>query len=157
MSNYFYVKFGKYPGQIAKSMRTNVADVKGYDRTIDPTNREHRRAVHEGGRFWYWDHEADEPKRRKQIVLSPAADKVDVGQAHVISLEGVPDDETEVILLVNREHEVSLKRKRDGTFDTLILGWDQPTPVTVSLSQKNVTLRAEPCLVYFEEPENAEV
>jgi hypothetical protein len=154
MSNYFYASFNpKYPGKINKTMRTNVPNLSGWDLTLDPDNKVHRVCAKEGGRFWWFDFETGEVKRRELVAIVPENDRTEVGKLNRIEVVGVPQKLKEIPLVINRTDSVVLKRdKGSNRMDHLDLGWDQPTPVTISLHPSNISLRARPVLIYFETP-----
>jgi hypothetical protein len=155
-TRWYYIQLNpKFPGKINGTQRTNVGNLEGWDYELDPDDPVSKMVCRDGGKFWWFDESVERCYPRLEVKILAEFDRVAVGEYNTIRVEGVPDALSSVALLINGEEPVLLERLPDGSLDTLLLGWDQPTPVTVRLSPVNVSLRAKPLLISFEEPADA--
>jgi hypothetical protein len=150
---YVHVKLGKYPGQIVSTMVTNVLVFEGWDLMLEAEDLWSMQCGRQGGRFWYLDMETQKPRLRQEVEIEATPNRAAVGESIIVTVEGVPDNEPSVSLMINGKDEVTLNRLPSGVLDHLELTWDAPTPVSITLHPRNVRLRAMQNLVTFEEPE----
>jgi len=156
MSRFYYVKMSKtVPGKIIGTLRTNVPnlmDTDDWDYEMSPYLRASKLVTRDGGRFWWFDEESRQPRLRALVRFEPEANRVEVGQLHRVTLRGVPEDVPSVNVIVNISDSVRVNRG-----EVLEIGWRNPTVVTLSLDPDEVKVRAEPILIYFEEPGSGEI
>jgi hypothetical protein len=152
---WFYINLNrKFPGKINAATRTNTP-LEGWDYELDPADPVSKQVCRDGGRFWWFDETVQRAYPRLEVKLLAAEDRVPVGTYNVVRVEGVPNVITSVALLINGTDPVVLARLPGGELETLEIGWDQATPVTIRLAPVNVALRAKPLLISFEEPDDA--